>query len=463
MDFGLLQAEAYDYRLRVGRFADKAIFISLLALLVLAAIPYGTAEIWWKTGFISFFFLLGAFSVIEHLLSGDSRFQGWTVVTPLLILACYAFLQSISLGPGSASMTSIPEPLWSTVSADPYHTRLFALQLLGLTVSVALFFRYANTEARLATLLNVIIAVAVASAIFGILRQTTQTTTGFGLPLLQLNQGYGQFINKNHFAFLMEMGLGLSLGIILGGGTKREHILIYFASLLPIWTALVLSNSRGALVAMVAQLMGAALLFPGILSPHTKDALPGFMRVGTLLPIRILLLGVLVIGVSVGTVWLGGDRLVSNLESVRAEFDIKESRQGVTRNEIWRATWLMFKDNPIAGVGLGAYWIAIPKYHDASGTLTPQEAHNEYLELLASGGCIGMAIGIWFVIALVQRTRESLSASNQFRRAAAFGACLGIIGVAVHSLVDFGLHMIANALVFAALVVIATAKIRNEN
>jgi hypothetical protein len=36
------------------------------------------------------------------------------------------------------------------------------------------------------------------------------------------------------------------------------------------------------------------------------------------------------------------------------------------------------------------------------------------------------------------------------------GAILGIVGVAAHSLVDFGLHMMANAVVFMSLIMLAT-------
>ena len=107
---------------------------------------------------------------------------------------------------------------------------------------------------------------------------------------------------------------------------------------------------------------------------------------------------------------------------------------------------------------MGAYWIAVPAFHDAAGTMTPQEAHNDYLELLASGGLVGFALGAWFVVVVVMRTRQNLASPNQFRRAVCFGATIGIVGVAIHSLVDFGLHTIVNALVFTTLIVIATSK-----
>jgi O-antigen ligase len=123
----------------------------------------------------------------------------------------------------------------------------------------------------------------------------------------------------------------------------------------------------------------------------------------------------------------------------------------------------MFAAHPILGVGLGGYWIGITAHHDASGLMTPQEAHNDYLELLSSGGLVGFAIGVWFVVAVVRRVRKSLSVANGFDRAAIFGALIGIAGVAAHSLVDFGLHIMVNAIVFITLIMIATRKIVDLN
>src|SRR6185295_6817661 len=131
--------------------------------------------------------------------------------------------------------------------------------------------------------------VAVASSIFGILRQTTQHSPGFGLPLLIFDLGYGQFLNKNHFAYLMEMALGLVLGLILGGGVKREQALIYLVALLPIWIGLVLCNSRGGLIAMVAQIVIAALLSSAVLRKrHSREPQAKVVRVLQSLPVRFV-------------------------------------------------------------------------------------------------------------------------------------------------------------------------------
>ena len=122
-------------------------------------------------------------------------------------------------------------------------------------------------------------------------------------------------------------------------------------------------------------------------------------------------------------------------------------------------TWEMIKDHPIVGVGFGGYWIAITKYHKASGEVTPQEAHNDYLELLSSGGLIGVAIGLWFILGFGKSVLTRLRYGDPLLSALSIGALAGIFAVAIHSIVDFGLHITINALLFVTLMVIATVTI----
>ena len=423
---------------------SKAVFAALVALMVIAAIPYGTVEPWWKAAFVCAVLAICIVAIIEMLVARANRVEGSTVLLPMLALSALAFLQTLSIGSSN---------VWSAISADPFQSRFFALQILALTVLLALLYRYANTDRSVRVLVYTILGVAVMSAVFGLLRHTTQHETGFVLPLLRQNQGYAQFVNKNHFAYLMEMAFGLGLGILIAGGIKRDQVMIYLALLLPIWTGLVLANSRGGILAMLAQVLVAALM---LLSVQTS----GIARSSV---VKVVLIVVLGAGVLFGTFLVGGDRLATNFEAATSEFNTEPSTDGASRNEIWRASLKMFAAHPILGVGLGGYWTGITAYHDASGRMTPQEAHNDYLELLSSGGLIGFAIGIWFVVAIVRMIRKNLSVDNGFRRAVRFGAVLGLAGVAAHSLVDFGLHIIVNAVVFMTLIMLGTAEIKNAD
>jgi len=428
---------------------NKLIFVALVILIVVTPIPYGTVEPWWKAAFVCAVFAICILALIEKLVTADTIIHGKSILFPMLALSALAFLQTLSLG----TRTEANLTVWNAISADPYQTRFFALQMFALTTFLALLYRYASTERRIRVLVYTVLAIAFASAIFGILRQTTQHETGFLLPLLVKNQGYGQFINKNHFVYLMDMAFGLGLGIVLGGGVRRDRLMIYVALLIPIWIALVLANSRGGVLAMIMQIVVAVLLLTSVraLSEHYQ-----LQKIAQSAVLRAALLVVLVVGVALGTLWVGGDRLASNFEGATSEFTSDTMRQGVSRNEIWRATLKMFAAHPIAGIGLGGYWIGITAYHDASGLMTPQEAHNDYLELLSSGGVIGFAIGIWFVVAVIKKARQGLLADVGYMRAVRLGAILGIVGVAAHSLVDFGLHILVNAVVLLTLIMMAT-------
>jgi len=428
---------------------NRIVFVALVILIVLTPIPYGTVEPWWKAAFVCAVFVICIPALIEN-----TSIPGKSILLPMLVLSALASLQTLSLG----TRTEANLQVWNAISADPYQTRFFALQMLALTAFLALLYRYANTERRIRVLVYTVLAIAVASAVFGILRQTTQQDTGFLLPLLRKNQGYGQFINKNHFVYLMDMAFGLGLGIILGGGVKRDRLMIYVALLVPIWIALVLANSRGGVLAMIMQVTVAVLLLTSVRALSDNYQLHKIARSTVL---RIVLLVVLVVGVALGTLWVGGDRLASNFEGASSEFTSDALRQGVSRNEIWRATLKMFAAHPIVGVGLGGYWIGITAYHDASGLMTPQEAHNDYLELLSSGGVIGFAMGVWFVVVVIRKARDNLLTDVGYMRAVRLGAILGIVGVAAHSLVDFGLHIIVNAVVFLTLIMMATTSSNN--
>jgi O-antigen ligase len=328
--------------------------------------------------------------------------------------------------------------------------------------------RYTDNERRLRALVLTLILVGVASALFGIARQAAQREeVGFLLPLLRRGSGYAQFINRNSFAFLAEMAFGLAAGVVAGRGARREKSLPYLAAALPIWASLVLSSSRGGLFAMLCQVVFLAAVFFTTRSGH---GLPGvasaeagrrrFMRSWAL---RLAAAALVFCLVAVGAVWLGGDPLADRVETVRDEFGAGQGDPTrASRADIWEDTWQLALHHPLAGAGVGGYAVAVRGYHRASGALAPYQAHNDYLELAASAGLVGVALLALFALLLVRRAREGLRDGTPFERAAAVGALAGVVGVAAHSAVDFGLHVTGNALFFAALLAVAAAERRTS-
>ena len=454
---------------------DPLIFISLLALLPLVAIPYGSVQRGWEAVFECVVFALSTLWIVEGLFSGEWRVSGHRLLLPVIGLIALALVQTVPFGSEAASQTE----MWRAVSFDPYETRLFALKLLSLTLTGMLLLRYTSSLRRLRALVHVVVGVGLASALFGLIRQTGRgNAPNFVLSQLASERSYAQFIDRNHFAFLMEMVLGLVLGLMIGRGLKLDRRLIYLTAALFICSSLVLSNSRGGIFAMLCQMLFVAVLFGAARasrrSKHkSSSVVPGWLRrMGSLVIVRVVIVIGLLVAVTAGVIWVGGDQLMHRLGTASREFSANSDykRLNIRRVEIWQTTLRLIKAHPITGMGFGGFGIAFPRYHDASGAFTSEEAqlkplaaHNEYLELLASGGLIGAALGLWFGVVLIKGARYQLKRSGDpFRRAACFGALVGIFGVGMHSLVDFGLHDTVNALVFTALVVIATLDVDDK-
>jgi len=433
---------------------EVSVFYSLLVVIALVAIPYGATEPWWKALFQCLIFLLAAFAVVERLLRNIStnrvgtklRSGSTSLIFPLLALLGFAVVQIL---PRKSSIAGVSNVQW-TLSRDPLATMNFIIQICTLMLLSWMLVTY-TSDRRLYFLIDTIIAIAFLSAAFGLWRQASQAQVGFILPYLKPGFGYAQFINSNHFAFLMEMAVGLTLGVAVTRAVGGWRTAIYLAAALLMWVAVIRVNSRGGILSLLCQ---AVLLTVLIVFGRRREQPienPPSARIRQLAK-QVVLVLTLLIGSVVTIVFVGGDPLAGRIDNLSVEMDRKAAQTYTLRQNIWQSTWDLIKRHPIAGVGFGGYWIGITQYHRASGETTPQQAHNDYLELLASGGVIGLGIGIWFVVAFAAHARRALKTPDHFERAVVLGAIIGLLTVSIHSLVDFGLHVTVNATVCTALI-----------
>lgn len=431
----------------VARGLSAFVFAALVAVVPLSAVPYGSVEAHWTALFEALVFLLAALWALEGALSSGWVSRAHALALPGVALSAYALLQSLPGGDGA-------------ISYDPYETRLVAVELLAYAAFLALLLRYADSERRLRALLYAVVAAGLASSLFGILRQTTHRgEEGFLLEYLRAGTGYAQFINKNHFAYLAEMTLGVLLGLVAGRGVARARALVPLALALPVWAALVLSNSRGGLFAMLCQVIFLGASFGVTRAPGRKYD----DRAARSKSARFGLVAALLLTIIVGTVWLGGDAVADRVASVGEEVTSHATdATRVGRRDIWVATWEMFGAHALTGIGFGGYWTAVSLYHKGSGGSVPQQAHNDYLELLASGGIVGAALVAFFLFLLVKGSLPRLREGSPFARAARLGALTGLCGVCVHSLVEFGLHVPSNAFAAVVLCAVAAARLKNS-
>jgi len=447
---------------RLGQVA----FAATLALLALAAVPYGSVEPWWSAAVQCGLFALGALWVIEGWLTGGWRVEAGSLAAPICGLALLAYMQALPLRGGATGGGA--DVLWRTVSADPAESGRVAVKLLALVVAGQVLLRYANSRRRLRALAYAVIAVGAASACFAVARLAAQgEARGFVLPLLGPGAGFGQFINKNHFALLMEMALGPALGLIFGGAVRRPRLPLAGALALIIGVALVLSNSRGGIFGMLCQMLFVAAM--SMLTTGRRAAVAGAPHErgagrGVKPRLALAALAAAAVPLLVGAVaWVGNDPVASNLGLAASDFTAQGGDININRRDMWLAAWRSFAAHPALGSGLGGFWLDVTEHHDAPGTYVPRQAHNDYLELLAGGGVVGGALGAWFIYAFVRRARSVWRGADRERRALSLGGAAGLVAVAAHAALDFGLHVTANSLVCVALVVLAVARVKADD
>jgi O-antigen ligase len=442
---------------KVGEIAvtilDKSIFASLLAIIVLTAIPYGTVEPWWEAVFECGVFALLGLTILHCLLLGYWQIEGWSMILPLSFMALFIYLQTMPIWPANAGS-------YRPISIDIYQTRITLLKFLAFFFFFVMLLRSTSSRKRLLKLFFTVIGVGLASASFGILRQLTQHGTGFLLAYLLPGQGYAQFIYHNAFSCLGEMSLALVLALIVGGGVSRKRFMIYLAIGFLIWAAVVLSNSRGGIIGMLGQFVFLGLswflLRRGKKESQIFQRRQGLAHVTRLFITPLLVVALIVIGF-LGALWMGGERLTKRFQ----EQEIGAVNKN-TRLFLYRSTLRLIRDKPVAGVGFGCFWLAIPDYLEDAGKMTLFQAHNDYLDLIASGGLIAAVLASWFIFAIVKRARSALRSKDNLRRAVALGAGAGLVDMGLHSLVDFGLQITHIAVVFSAVIVLATVRMTTK-
>jgi len=249
---------------------------------------------------------------------------------------------------------------------------------------------------------------------------------------------YGPYVNHNHYAGLMELLAPIPLIISLSQlAHEKARISAGVAAAIMVGT-IFLSGSRGGMLAIFVELG----IFATIL-----------LRQKRRIRIAIALGAFFVVLISLLT-WLGGKELTSRVGSISTE--TRGEISGGLRLSIDRNALQMFRAKPILGWGLGTFPVVYPQFRTFYTNFFVNEAHNDYAQLLAEMGLLGFGALAWYMIVLYRQIRRRLGKwSTDVDGAVALACALGVIGILVHSLVDFNLQIPANAALFYVLATIA--------
>lgn len=404
---------------------ESFIFADLMATVIFAVLAYGTVESWSLALFELNALLLAVLLAIRFTFDDQAELKNWRLALPLLMITGWGAIQ-----------------VAAALSLDQQATKETTVKWLAMAIYFLAALHALRSPERRRKVLVAMTIFGFAVSLFAILQRLTYNGKMYWVrPVSIYIAPYGPYGNYNHFAGMVELILPLPLAYLLLARLKLEERLLWLFSVVMMAVALVFSGSRGGILALGVQLLAMMLIVALAQRRGLNDeiSLAGNKLIagGALAAVLLLVL------------WIGYEPLAKRFSLLRqgaSEYSL------VTRTEYWRGAWQMIQDRPLTGVGLGAFPAVYPAYGRSSVKNERLEhTHNDYLQLLTDGGLIGGLIGLWFLFELVRVLRRQLPHLERTRsqdRAMTLGGYVALLGIAVHSFLDFNLQIAANALLF---------------
>ncbi|MDP8248115.1 MAG: O-antigen ligase family protein [Candidatus Tritonobacter lacicola] len=410
------------------------------------------------------FFSLGLF-LIKNAFIQPSRFR-FPLLCPVFLLVVLVVLQLVPLpvsvlkvlSPGAYDIYSEYLPHvpgvagLRTLSLCPAASAHRAVELAAYLSIFFLVVNMAKTRKDINRLVLVIILVGCFEAFYGLIEYFSGSQhILFYKKKWYLESATGTFINRNHFAGYLEMVVPLVLGLALSAvphlrnwraslkwmaGERVNLVALGFFAVIVMSLAIIFSRSRAGILSFAASMVFLGCLFAGEWGSRSK---------------LWIIVSILVIVLLAG-VWMGLDVVTERFAGLADTAHLGDSAGG--RWIIWKASLGLVKEYPIFGCGLGAFVSVFPVVQPAIiSNAIYDHAHNDYLEFLVEFGIVGLVCLIWILVLIVRKAVALLRAeSTPYARGLTAGIAASMLAILLHSFTDFGLHMPANALVFAVLI-----------
>src|SRR6202158_3810739 len=398
--------------------------VGLCAVLVFAIAAHGAVEDWARAVLETSAGLLFVFWAVRAYVAREERGLISPLLPPLLALILLALGQILFRG-----------------TASPYDTRSELQLVTALTLLFFLATQAFRTAADWRFFVWFIMSFGFLVAIFGILQHLT--FNGKLYWFREMRYGgipFGPYVNRNHFAGFAELVIPVALvPLVLGKVRQDRWFIVGLFAVLPI-VALFLSASRGGIVSLGMELAVIALWLVFRRTSGTQ-----MIAGGAVLMVALLLVS-----------WLGVSKILQRFSGMQS-LEATSGKRASMRLDTWR----IFLDHPLVGAGLGTLQVVFPRYETLYDGKIVNHTHNDYLEALAETGIIGGLCCAWFLwVLLAESVKRSRQLSNSFNGVLQLSGSVACSGFLVHSLVDFNLHIPANALLFFLMAHLATGEIQ---
>lgn len=326
------------------------------------------------------------------------------------------------------------------LTASQYFTRVELQILAAYLIVIFLMAQAFSRRGQWRAFIWFLMTLGFVVSIFGILQHLTFNGKLYWFRVMRYG-GYpfGPYVNRNHFAGFAEMIIPFALVPLVLGKVRRERIFLVAVFAVVPMVALFLSASRGGLISFAVQML--ILLFLLLVRRvHSTHLMAGAVAV---------LAAVLVVS------WIGVNQVLARFVGIQ-NIEVTAGKRAAMQRDTFR----IFLDHPIIGTGLGTLEMVYPPYDSFYDGRIVNHSHNDYLEALAETGALGGLCCIWFLgVLFLNALRGLTTLGTSFASSLNFSGLVACCGILVHSLVDFNLHIPANALLFLVSAHIAAVRL----
>ncbi len=418
---------------------ERGILSLVLGMLVFAPLAFGAVDTW-------------AWLVVQSAAAGVFILWGvrlWLNPRPKLLWPPLAW----------AVLAFMIYAVARYLTADiEYVARLEMIQVLLLGF---LFFAALNNlrgPEQISLVSGTLIATGTVIACYAVAQLTHHSNQVWNEISPYVGRASGTFISPNNLSCLLAMLLPLALAYLLVGKVHIvTRILLAYAAI-AMAAGLAVTFSRGGWFAAAAGI----ILLLGILLGH------GNHRLKAILLLVVMLAGGGFLTSHYLSKTVGYMRRVASPDEDPGVSMIDTSAD--SRWMLWQSAARMWSDHPWFGVGPAHFDYRFREYRPEFMQDRPDRAHNDYINLLADWGAVGgiivlagLGIFIFWLKATwphVRREENDFGSGQSNRFAFFLGASCGLAALAVHSAMDFNLHIPANALVGVSLLALVASNAR---
>jgi len=410
----------------------------LLGSIVFAPLAFAAVEPWAFGLLYAVFFGLAARIYIKGLDQNPNPLYK-NLLPAVLGVALIGLLQAITERPINAP-TPLLFTVWRPGTLNEVVTWLFYAAVLYTVPQII------RTPAQFKRLMWTVFGVALLIALVGMLQKSGENSVVYGLRRVR-GDSFGPFVNRDHGAMFLAMGGLAGLGLFFSGfkalaahqsRTRFFDLLaVQFLKLVTLGAivyGIFRTGSRGGLHSFVMAVGVTGLVSAGFLRAAKA-------RFAARAGLAVLLLGY--------GLFVWQNKRLLGLEGENFDSSIQ------TRFSMYQASAELVKDFPVLGAGLGAVEQAFHTYKrpDMAATSLVRHVHSEWLELVMQAGLVGALIYLAGLAFALRALFKTWYGSPSFTaKALSGGAFAALLAAFIHSFVDFGLRMPANALIFYALI-----------